>query len=207
MTDIQEFLSLPMETLVILAAGYIGYKISYTGRNKHHRTIDIAFISLTFGLIAKLALNNIADITGTPIVQAGLSIVIAALVSAIWRAWIEHLAKWVLRTTNISYSDGTLSAWDAMRTSHHCRPSQLVVRQINGTQLLCDNLIQFQEYPHGPCIYGEDGSIAMYVTHFRQDGGAEWDHCNPLEPDYGVAITFIPARQIAEIEIRHSTSV
>ncbi len=35
-----------------LVAAYLGYVVAYTGRRKHHKSIDTTFVILTFALIA-----------------------------------------------------------------------------------------------------------------------------------------------------------
>lgn len=215
MTDVSTtLLDLPIDTIVILASGYIGYKIAFTGKNKHHKTTDVIFISLVFGLLAKLVFMFAefgAEVFVNPIDQsivtastAPFAFLTACISSVLWRKFASNWASDYLHKKGISSSDGAGSAWDTIRTAQRFGAGQLIVRKQDGGQLMCDNLYDFKDYPHGPCLYGEDGSIALYVNAHRNNSSDDWTEINPVEADFGIAITYIPASQIEEIEIRHT---
>jgi hypothetical protein len=206
MTDVQALLSLPVETIATLGSGYLGYRLAYVGQNQQHRAIDVAFISLAFGLIYRIPglFEPVGD--GYLWVQILAGTTSALLCAVIWRVWLRQWVMKLLRDTGISISDGSRSAWDSIRVSTKARPTQLVVRQKDGPTLMCDYLHSFESLPHGPCILGEDGSIALYVTHIKQPGEADWVLATWTETSLGSQITYIPASQITSIEMRDLTT-
>lgn len=209
MDQIKSLLSLPVETLVVLAAGYLGYKIAFTSLTKSHKPIDIVFISLAFGLVAQIVFSLSEDclalwkLKNTEYTSAIVAVFSSVVAAAIWRKWGAGSLATVLRAGNVSFSDGTQTAWDAIRVSTVLRPTQLTVRKTNGKQLMCDNLHIYADKPFGPCSYGEDGSISMYVTAVRASSEDDWQDIDPVIEEYGVALTYIPANQISEIEVCH----
>lgn len=211
MDQIKSILDLPTETLTILAAGYIGYKIAFTGLNKHHKPTDVVFISLAFGLVAQLGFLMVQAIfeargwQGSEYAAPPFAALLAVIASSLWRRWGSERFRKLLRDGNISFSDGTQTAWDAIRASTTARPQQLIVRKTDGSQLMCHYLWQFENKPFGPCGFGEDGSVSMYVTCARSSASEEWVDTNYDDPEFeefGTALTYIPANQIAEIEVR-----
>jgi len=42
-----------------LVAGYLGYRVAYDGMSNNHKAIDVAFISLSFRLIARVNRRNL----------------------------------------------------------------------------------------------------------------------------------------------------
>ena len=58
---IQALLALPIDTLALLAGGYLAYRLAYIGRDKTHSTIDVLFIVTAFAFVtsaARLAAAN-----------------------------------------------------------------------------------------------------------------------------------------------------
>ena len=207
MGEIESLINLPLETLVILAAGYAGYKIAYTGKMKSHTSIDAILITLTFGLVAKLVMvvgeSHITDLSALTI-AAFLG---AITVASCWRKWGEGILYECLRTSGVSVSDSTVTAWDTIQASTTNRPNRLVIRKKDGSQIASDNLWQFKKLPHGPCLYREDGSVSLYVTAYRKSAEDDWQDNNPLDDVYGATLTYVPASQTDEIEIRNQTNV
>ncbi|MEQ8747343.1 hypothetical protein [Pyruvatibacter sp.] len=212
-SDLQSVFDLPLSTLVVLGAGFAAYRVAFTGKKKGHGAIDVFFITVVFAAIAKFAFEVASNMvpSPTPDVMSGYAalagsaaaVVVALGAAAIWRKWGEDRFKALLRAGNVSYSDGNHSAWDQVRVSMSARPTQLIVRKTSGKQLMCDDLKTWEYFPFGPCIYGEDGSIALYVTNVRQDATLDWFDIEPLDEGAGVAMTYIPADQISEIEVRY----
>ncbi|CDO60818.1 hypothetical protein BN1012_Phect2605 [Candidatus Phaeomarinobacter ectocarpi] len=211
--DIQSVFDLPFATLVVLAAGFAAYRVAFTGKKKGHGTIDIVFITVVFAALAKFAFEFVIDrltptapdeVTALAALAASTAAFATVLIAAgVWRRWGEDVFNATLRAGDISYSDGHVSAWDCVRVSTSARPTQLVVRKTSGKQLMCDNLEAWEKFPFGPSIYGEDGSIALYVTGVRQDATVDWLEIEPLDDSAGASMTYIPADQISEIEVRY----
>lgn len=90
-----ELLDLPVAIQLSLASGYAAYHFAYVGIRDHHKTIDVAFITLAFGLIATAVFSSaiafekymeFEGIFGSLI--AGLAAFLAAsLAGVIWRKW------------------------------------------------------------------------------------------------------------------------
>ena len=206
MTDIQSLLNLPLETIAILGVGYLGYRIAYTGQMSHHRTVDITFISLAFGMLYKLFIDVVKlrfEIQELAIFFAGI---LTFVLASLWRKWGISAAQRLLRVANISYSDGKSSAWDSMRVSTNDRPTQLIIRVQNGPALMCDYLKDFEAFPHGPCLFGEDGSVSLYVTHIRPAGADEWILATWTKTELGHQITYVPSSNVGFIEVRYLTT-
>ncbi|MBW6506176.1 MAG: hypothetical protein K0B00_05415 [Rhodobacteraceae bacterium] len=204
MTDAQILLNLPLETLVVLVCGYLGYRIAYTGKDASHSAVDVVFMSLAFSLVAKggLVLGNLT--------AAGLgfpaAVMCALLAASLWRSSGERLTRQALRWANISNSDRTQTAWERISTDASLRPSQLIVRRRDGRLLMCERLADFEKEPLGPCIYGSDGSVALFVTHERGPEDADWvETPDPADDRWGRLIACIPAAEIAAIYLRHPT--
>lgn len=202
-SDLNQLLSLPVETLVVLGAGYMAYRLAYTGRDAHHRSIDTIFLTVVFAAIAKLVLQ-FSEAT-VPLGWAVLSGCMTALSAAAF--WRRFGARWLLsalRKSRISLSDPTITAWDKVRSDDTARPSQLLVLKRDGTQLMCEALAEFANERFGPCIYGTDGSVALFVTHQLNAGDDDWQILNhPAWAEWGTLLTYIPASEIAGISVRN----
>ena len=204
MPDLPDLLTLPLDTIAVLAAGYLGYRVAHTGKDASHSAMDTLFMSLVYALVAKMVLQGLTLLPIPHLVAIPVAVIVAVLVATIWRRWGDSWVFNLLRATGVSTSDRTMTAWEAIRLDTRLRPSQLKVRRKDGVELMCERLADFAEAPHGPCIYGADDSIALYVTHQRGPGEAEWEEINPnADPDWGTLITFIPASEIAAIDARH----
>jgi len=202
MTDAQILLNLPSDTLTVLVAGYLGYRLAYTGKDASHSAVDVVFLSLVFTLAAQggLLLGNPAR----PGIGIAAALVAALTVAALWRKWGEAAAFRLLRWAAISHSDRTLTAWDRIRTDATLRPSQLIVRRRDGRRLMCERLADFGKEPLGPCIYGSDGSVALFVTHERGPDDADWVATpNAADEHWGRLITLVPAAEVTAIYLRH----
>jgi hypothetical protein len=204
--DYKSLLDLPLETLVVLAAGYFGYRIAYVGRDRTHRAIDTLFLCVVFGFTAKLGGVISEYWSENEIWKAAASVCTALVVSAIWRGWVAGWTARLLRQLNISYTDGHANTFETISTSTKERVTQLVVRRRDGTKLMSNNLVQFADKPFGPCLLGQDGSVGMYITDFAQTPKSGWEEIDPAEGGHCIAFTYIPADCIAEVELRYLTT-
>lgn len=81
--------------------------------------------------------------------------------------------------------------------------TQLSVQLKDGSWLMCDDLAKFADSPNGPCVLGAKGDILIYVTDKQSDiGVAFYPTANPVDPDWGHEITYIPADQIIRVDLR-----
>lgn len=204
--QIGNLLDLPFETLVVLAAGYMAYRLAFTGRDRSHKTADVVFTTVVFALIAKalFGLLATAGLGGWRYLIAVITVAGTLGAGALWRAilssWVFHF--W--RKIRVSASDRHQTAWETIIANEKLKPTQLVVRKKDGSAVMCERLGDFSEQPFGPCLYGHDGSIAVYVTSYRLAGVDEWVDADPTEAEWGSMITYIPASEISEISIRNT---
>lgn len=195
MNETLALLDLPVQTLVVLAAGYLGYRLAYTGHDEAHGPADVVFISLFFAAIARA---TIAFAGAGPLGLVGA--VAAALGTA--AAWRSGLATWLWRLTGragINSADRTRTALGSVLATSPVM-TQIVVRKRDGSVLMSSPLHRFDNSPIRSCVLGADGSVALYVTAFRSKDG-EWQDVEAEVCGWGRRLTIVPADQIAEIEI------
>ena len=58
----ETFFVLPLSIQLSLASGYTAYHLSYVGIKDHHKTVDVTFITLAFGLVAALSFPLITQL-------------------------------------------------------------------------------------------------------------------------------------------------
>lgn len=199
MPEIQNILALPLSTLTILVAGYLGYRVAYTGKDGNHRTIDTIFLSLVYALIAKAVLSY--GPMASELKSSALAVAISLLAAAAWRRWGEDLIFKLLRFSRVSASDRHSSAWDSLRMKPRFAPSTLVVRLRDGRRLMCSDLSRFMAFEAGPCLLGADGSVSLFVTDQAEAGSEDWKEREIFHDGFGTEITYVPAAEIAEIKV------
>ena len=168
MIEVQTLLDLPMETLAALASGYIGYLLAYTGKDATHMGVDVIFLTFVFAALAKLvsvwfeawvsSSPNPATAVFWVAVLCLLSVVIAA---ALWRRFGEVHVFNTLRKLKVSDSDRYQTAWETITLCSGVYPSQLIVREKDGSAIMSERLDNSSKAPFGPCVFGSDGSIAQ----------------------------------------------
>lgn len=201
MGDVAGLLLLPLETLVVLGSGYLGYRIAYIGHDGPHGPADVVFLSFAFAAIAK-ATAMLAGPWGHLGLAAGP---IAAILAAVaWRIWGGPLTFHVLRRFGVSDHDRGRDVWESMLMRRLKDPTRIVVVLKDGRQLMSDDISQFRNLPLGPCLFGPDGSVALYVTDTRKSSDEDWvdlDIGSATSPSWGYAMTFVPASEIARVRI------
>ena len=197
-----ELLSLPWATVLFLASGYAGYFIANTGMKERHKNIDIAFSSAVFGFFAIFLYKLVLSRELGELPSSAVGFAFALVCGAIWRRAGRPLMRAMLRTTHIAFTDDNPSALHSL-FENRCAVTELAVQLKNGSWLQSCNLHRFSKWPNGPFCIGENGDVLMYVTDSR-GSGEEHSKCNPsLEHEgWGMEITYIPASEIARIEIR-----
>lgn len=206
--DLKDLLELQLHTLAVLAAGYLGYRIASLGRDAAHGPVDVLFQSLVFGLVARTIVGLLAtDANKSEIWVIAVALAAAILGAGLWRKWLSRAYQATMRGLGLSFSDRHKTVWLTMlaENDHLKGPTELMVRLKDQTMLRSAPLHQFAKAPHGPCILGDDGSIGMYVTAVKLAGDDEFDHTPPFyeeAKDWGYAMRFIPASEIAWVEVR-----
>lgn len=215
MADIQSLINLPTEAFAAISAGYVAYRLAYTGRDNHHDTIDTVLITVVFATMAQTsataftsailalwpALENVAWLSWFAV---GIGVLFAICTAAFWRRVGGPKTFDFLRKRGISHSDRNLNAWETIVERDNLKPSMIVVRKKDGTAVMCDRLDDFKDDAHGPMIQGNDGSVAIYITSSRSKDSIDWEPQDPsASNDWGAEITYIPSSEIAEIAIRY----
>jgi hypothetical protein len=207
--ELQALLNLPFGALAIIGSGYIGYRIAFTGKDKTHATIDVIFLSFVFAALAKFASGSLRPSLSTrlppaisEILVAVVSLLVVIFAAALWRRFGEFHVFSALRRLKVSHSDRYHTAWETITLRSGVYPSQLIVRKKDGSSLMSEKLSDFSEAPFGPCVFGSDGSIALYVTDFKSLN-SDWEKTvDGATPDWGQPITYVAASEISEIEVR-----
>lgn len=198
-------LNLPWVTLVTLACGYIGYFIANVGLKDHHQPVDITFATLIFGLFSAMVYHSLTW-AGLDAWTATLPTVAYAFASGAF--WRRYARKWMykfLRDNDISWSDGTSSAWQQMFDLRDNPVYEISVHLKNGMVLLSRDIARFENFPNGPCTLGTRGDVILYVTHYIPEGSQEWvEEQDVVNETYGNLATWVPAEQIALLEIRRT---
>lgn len=221
MEALENLLQLPYQTLAILIAGYLSYRLAYTGRDTTHRTLDTLAIALVFAFVAQAASaallilchwNNPAPSGGELPLWVGYGasvggIVVALSSAGVWRRVSVSAVPELLRSAGISSADRNTAAWETVINREDSGPSQITIVKKDGTTLQCERLDDFKKAPFGPMILGQDGSVAIYVTDYRAANSDEWEEVDPSHGDWGLEITIIPAGEISEVRIRHAPSL
>lgn len=201
MDNTSTLLDLPFGTLAVVAAGYVGYRLAFVGKDGGHKQADIAFLTLVWAAIAKLSATYTAD-TGE-IVPYAIGFAVAVIAALFWRACLQELTFSVLRRLQLVDHDGFHSAWGSALGRTLKAPRQLIVRLKSGKRLMCADLNTFADAPLGPCLLGPDGSVGLYVTDVMEKSGGTWNERTPrsANTEHGWSMTFIAADEISEIEL------
>lgn len=93
-----------------LAGGYAAYAIAYVGMRAHHRTIDVAFATLVFGLLATGIMVLAAGYEWEPIWAGSLAFAGAIFGGMLWRRFGRQALRATLRTLDIAWIDDDPSA-------------------------------------------------------------------------------------------------
>lgn len=205
--NVKPLLELPIETLAALATGYLAYRLAYTARDFTHKATDVLFIAAVFAFIGQFATATFNTLIGIFHEQpsasfSGITLLLGMAFSiasaGAWRSWIEPYLQKVLFDWGISRSDRTTTALDSILKKSRAFARLTVVKR-NGEHLMCQTLEDWNNAPIKGCLFGDDGSVALYVTARRSDPYSEWEQCNPDEGEWGKQMTYIPAAEISEI--------
>lgn len=205
----EKLFSLPLQVQIALGGGYLAYLIAYAGIHQHHTASEVFFRSIAFGMVATAILLWSPEapdwLAGWkhPLWRPVIAIVSTIFVGGFWRWRGMRWSRNLLRSINVSWTDDIPTAWLSITaTDTDTCPSQIAVELLNGRLLWCDDTRKFGDAPFGPCVFGLDGSIAMYVTSERRPDGSWLDHCNIRHAIDGDQLTYIPAAQIQRIDLR-----
>lgn len=200
MPEIKDLLDLPLATISVLAAGYVGYRVAYIGRGRSLQAVDVVFLTLAFALVAKVSQYWTLPLVGE--VGAALAGMAASIaVAFVWRVIGEKFWNVAQRLAGLSVYDRHETAWDTIRHRSDFGPGTIVVAMKNGWRYMSADAARFNVLQDGPYILGDDGSVAMFVTARSQAGSDDWDDLDPYFQDRGTELTYFPASEIAAIKV------
>lgn len=199
---ITELVELPWVTLLTLASGYAAYYVANTGLRAHHKPIDVAFSTLVFGFCAAYLYEWLIDAGWESFTASPSAFVASIIVGGLWRRLGRGSLRKALRLSKVSHSDDLPNAWTAIFDVTGVETTQLSVLLKDGTWLQCDDLSRFKDAPNGPCVLGGEGDVLIYVTDSRKPDEDSIENDAVAFEDWGEEITYIPATQIARVDIR-----
>ncbi len=197
-----ELLKLPWEIQLSLASGYAAYVVAYTGLRDRQRTIDIAFISLVFSVVATSILALTTGVLG-PLASSALAFVGSVIAGVAWRKLGRGLVLSALRKADVTWADDEPSALATLSGNTKHRVSQVAVLLDDGSWLCCEDTSQFKDSPFGPLQLGPNGDIALYVTTIVPAEGEARNQSTLQDARYGDRLTYVPASRIKQITFRH----
>lgn len=203
MSDPEKILQLPFEIMWPLAAGYLAYRLAFVGRDAPHKQLDTVFMIFVFGTAAKL----LAGASGAQApswsyyVWACLGGVFSICLALVWRAWGAGMYFDAVRKSKILDHDGQPDVWRSMLARRLAGPVQLSVTTKSGKVYFCEELAAYNDAPLGPCLFGEDGSVAMYITSWRKVGEPGWRDVSPKREGFGLEMSFFKASEIERIDV------
>jgi hypothetical protein len=199
----EDLLKLPWDLQIPLASGYAAYVLAYTGLRDRQKTVDVAFISLVFSLIATFVLAIASKHNVEPIKASAMAFGATVVSGVLWRKLGRPFVSWFLRAANITWSNDDPSALASLSGSTKYYVTQVAVYLDDGSCMSCVNAAHFNKSPFGPLQIGPNGDIALYVTEVSPADGDSREQTNVRHPEYGDRITYIPAARIRQITVRH----
>ncbi len=206
--ELGALIGLPFAAQLALGGGYVGYLVACGHMRARHSAIDVALLSLAFGLVAvgvDRALAGVAPRLGASAWVMGylgpaIAVVATVAAAALWKRagvfWWRRLA----RALRVSFDDGETTLWSTLVAETRFDFTQVTVRTRSGRVLHSQELHDFADQPFGPCIFGADGAIGLYVTEVTTADGT----AHPVAPveANGARLTIVPADEVAELDIR-----
>lgn len=195
-----DILALSWKVQVALASGYAAYILAYRGIRSHHSAQDTLFLTLVFSMIASAEMWFARTVT--PVIAGSMAFGLSVCAGILWRRRGRDMLTYILREPNTTWSDDTPSAWARLQENREFPVSQLSVLLKDGTWLKCDETALFNEAPYAPCILGSSGDVLMYLTSTKAKEADDKLQPTVLDPVFGARLTYIPAAEIARINIR-----
>lgn len=199
------FLTASVQLQLALGAGYLGYVTAYGGLRSHHQQIDVAFLTVAFGLVATFASPFASKYLPGPWAFAAC-IAASILAGILWRVFGRNWIRKLMRSSRISYVDDDPSVLSTIFADRAHNVSQVQVTIEGGHRLACNDLSRFGDAAIRPFMVAQDGSVAMYVTHtYRraEDGSVkETEQKRVRDPIWGDNMTILPAESVKKLDIR-----
>lgn len=107
-----------------------------------------------------------------------------------------------MRRAGISTSNDDPTALATLFSKTGFDVSQISVRMDDGRWFHCVDTRKFADSPHGPCVIGPTGDVAIYLTHMHGTDGTPKPVENARDANYGDLLTYIPANRVSQINLR-----
>lgn len=197
--NLDTFYNLSLATQVALGAGFLAYGVAYAGLRESHGPVDAVFITLAFSVVATLAFMG-AQGWGVWS-QSAFAFLIALIAAALWRRWIRRAVLWLFATTRVHREDGVHRSWASIVQTDR-RVGQISVHTKDGRILYLNDRQRYSAAPWGGLYLGGDGAIVMVVEEEEFADGKEEMREDISDPHWGTRMTYIPAGEIARVNIR-----
>lgn len=198
--------NLPENLQLVLGCGYLAYLISYVGIRHNHKPVDAVFLTITFGLVAGLALSLVPEFPFAR--RLGIAFGASVVIAIAWRMIGRQLVRGTFRALGYSSADDTSSAWEHIQEETKAKPTQLTVETADGWQYFCTDTTKLKGLPFNPYVLGTNGDVLMYADHTQ---GPSADQASTKEdmrdPYFGTNVTYLPASQVRRVMIRYVTPI
>lgn len=200
--ELKDFASLPEQLQVVLVSGYLGYSIAQAGFRDNERKEDVFYGILSFGIFGYI-FYDFTRSTHSSFLLPGLGALCSSVLVAIfWRKYGKRWFNRILHKAAISNEDGIKTTWARIIQDTSIAPKQIVVQMKDGSKYTCDDVQSFGAAPI-PLYYTDtEGNLAIYVTHRTATDGVETLVDAVRHDSWGDRITYIPAKDIANVDIR-----
>lgn len=198
-----DWYNLPIEIQTALAGGYLAYCVAYAGLLPERGALHVAMRSFTFGLPAFLICRALTE--HSVVLAVALAVLGAVTLGAVWRIWGRSLWMGLMQALNVHWDDSLISTWTALIQQRNPRIDQISVHTKDG-RVLYQNENTFQDAPLRGIYLGSDGGIVMVVQEEELPDGTTEVRKGITDPRGGTRVTYIPADQIARVNIRWPTS-
>lgn len=199
----KDLFDLPFEIQVVLAIGYLSYKLAFTGLDKKHKTLDVFMLILVYGAIAYSGIEATKWMEGSYWAGVGVGLTAALASATAWRRWGRKASAWILRKGKISWDSFSPTTWDGIIQNTDHVWAYVTVHCTDGTILRSDMNALPKGLPNGPCQVDSDGNVAIYVTSKKTPELAEVDYGRDagVDDEGRAHITYVPAANIQRLTI------
>ncbi|MGR3495402.1 hypothetical protein [Citreimonas sp.] len=194
----EDFWQLPLGIQAALGFGYLAYITAYTGMRRAHSAQDAIFISLAFGSVSFLTFAVFEHLGGPSALL--LSLAAALATACLWRGVARNLWQRLILAVRVHRDDGLFHGWDAVVQTKG-EVGQVSVHTKDGRVLYLNDRKQYRTAPWQGLYLGGDGSVTMIVEEEELPDGSTETRSGILH-DEGARMTYIPASEVARVNIR-----
>lgn len=196
--------------LLFLAPGYLGFRLYQIDRGwSDLNAIDVIYGSLIFSTVAYATyLGMVAVGWGDYPARRVISLILFAVIYAfLWRRFGHDLFHQGLHALGVTNEDNKSTTWTQIFNNPKIYLTQITVEMKGGSQIWCENTLQFRRDEFRrvgihPYYSDADGNLYLISTHSRSAQSGEWEPAPDVVSDWGVNLVFVPASEIARIDVR-----